>query len=192
MHRKPVVRFAVLPAGTTPDALDQAEAIPAADFFSTSLQVVMKADEDQPVALASAQSLIVNGWCDLDDAMLGKDTLSNSLNDIESPLGQFMRLAKMLSDKARTLPKSFEGIRDTITQQDSIRKDRYRGMLQRAVVDYAQIILGLEELLDVMQQDWEVTVDNTKQITFAEPTWKDVPPQLENLSSNSSLMAKQK
>ena len=196
MHRKPVLRFTIAAANTDPASIEQAEALSAAcKFFSIALQVVLKAEEDQPIALVSAKPLLVDAWYELDDAVIGKASLIHQVSDTESALGQFMALAKILSDRARTLSEAYEGSNDQLASQDLVRKDRYRGMLQRSVVDYAQILLGLDELLGVLQKDWDVRLNTSSRASTPGLQWNAVPattrrPMATNAGSGSLPDAK--
>lgn len=166
MDRKPVLRFTLVPAGTDPTQLQQANALAAvARFFAASLLVVNRAEEDQATALSSAHKVVLDARYTFDDALLGQTTLVSTTQDREKPLGQFVALAKMLGDKSKTLSESYDGATGNEATQDPIRKERYRGMLQRTVVDYAQILLALNELTDVMQKEWGVSVDVNAPVT---------------------------
>ena len=175
MHRKPVLRFIVEPVSTSVQDIDQAATLSiAASFFKKSLQIVLKSEEDQPLALSNAKHLIVNAWNDLDDAILSKETLLDQANDTEFVLGQFMALAKRLRDTAKTLTEAFEGSNDELAAKDAMRKERYRGILQRNLVEYAQLLLALDELIDVMEKDWAIRLDYNTRKAEEPSTWSEV------------------
>jgi hypothetical protein len=172
MNRKPLLRFTLVPAGSDPAQIQQANALAAAArFFAAALLIVDKAEEDQATALTSAKTVVVDARYKFDDALLGQTTLAAASQDREQPLGQFVALAKMLSDKSKTLSESYEGATGTESSKDPVRKDRYRGMLQRTVVDYAQILLALNELTDVMQKEWKVGIDVNSAISTGQANW---------------------
>lgn len=172
MNRKPLLRFTLVPAGSDVAQIHQANALAAAArFFAAALLIVDKAEEDQATALTSAKTVVVDARYKFDDALLGQTTLAAASQDREQPLGQFVALAKMLSDKSKTLSESFEGATGTESSKDPVRKDRYRGMLQRTVVDYAQILLALNELTDVMQKEWKVGIDVNSAISTGQANW---------------------
>jgi len=64
-----------------------------------------------------------------------------------------------LEDKGRTLSESYAGAVDGDLNRENARKESFREMLQRAVIDYAQILLALNELADTMKRDWNVGVN---------------------------------
>ena len=181
MHRKPVLRFQLVAAGDGKDEVEQAEALSAAAQFLTSvLLIVEKAEEDQSVAMGGAKSVVIEAREKFEDAIAGQPSLEVASTDKESPLGQFAALAKMLGDKSKTLSEVYAGAMDGAANNETARKESYRGMLQRTVIDYAQILLALNELCDVMKKEWRVSVDTKSKVADIDVRWSapavaDVP-----------------
>jgi len=178
MDRKHILRFQLIAAGDGIEQNEQARSLKAAaQFLSSALLIVEKAEEEQSVAMGSANTVVVEARERFEDALLEQPLLAGAAGNRDKPLGQFVALAKLLGDKSRTLSEAYAGAMDGAANNEAARKERYRGMLQRTVIDYAQILLALNELADAMQKDWGVRVDTTNKVTEAQVKWA-VPGKL--------------
>jgi hypothetical protein len=77
----------------------------------------------------------------------------------------------MLADKSKTLKESYAGAMDGDLNKEAARKERFRGMLQESVVEYAQILLALNELADTMKTEWKVRVDTKRKLEPLTVAW---------------------
>ena len=74
----------------------------------------------------------------------------------------------------KRLLEAFEGSNDELAAKDAMRKERYRGILQRNLVEYAQLLLALDELIDVMEKDWAIRLDYNTRKAEEPSTWSEV------------------
>lgn len=176
MHRKHILRFQLIAAGDGNEENEQARALAAAaQFLSTALLIVEKAEEEQSVAMGSANTVVVEARERFEDVLLEQPSLESSSEDKGKPLGQFVALAKLLGDKSKTLSEAYAGAMDGAANNEAARKESYRGMLQRTVIDYAQILLALNELADAMQKEWKVGVDTQNKVAQQNVEWSTAP-----------------
>jgi len=176
VHRKELLQCQLIAAGDGTGQVEQARALAAAaQFLSSALLIVEKAEEDQSVAMGSAKSVVVEARERFEDQLREQTTLKQESRNKENSLGQFAALAKLLGDKSKTLSEAYQGAVDGAANNETARKDSYRGMLQRTVIDYAQILLALNELCDGMQKEWGVSVDTRNKLEGVEIAW--ISPQ---------------
>ena len=158
--KRPMLRFALVPAGTAPSDIQRFEALTAASkFLAAALVVIDDAESDQAKTLAGIKKVIGPARSRFDDALINLTTLENDAASKKKKLGQFVALAQLLDDTASNLSESYEAAIDGNRFKDEARKDRFRGLLQRSLVEYAQIILALDELTTGMRKEWEITID---------------------------------
>ena len=179
VHRKELLQCQLIAAGDGTGQVEQARALAAAaQFLSSALLIVEKAEEDQSFAMGSAKSVVVEARERFEDQLREQTTLKQESRNKENSLGQFAALAKLLGDKSKTLSEAYQGAVDGAANNEIARKDSYRGMLQRTVIDYAQILLALNELCDGMQKEWGVSVDTKSKVVTTDVAWSTVtPPQ---------------
>jgi len=172
MHRKQILRFQLVAAGDGIEENEQARGLAAAaQFLSSALLIVEKAEKEQSVAMGSANTVVVEARERFEDALLEQPTLGAMSENKTKPLGQFVALAKLLGDKSKTLSEAYAGAMDGAANNEAARKESYRGMLQRTVIDYAQVLLALNELADAMQRDWGVRVDTKNRVVESQVKW---------------------
>lgn len=173
MQRKTILRFQLIAAGDGNEENEQARALAAAaQFLSSALLIVEKAEEEQSVAMGSANTVVVEARERFEDALLEQPSLESISEDKGKPLGQFVALAKLLGDKSKTLSEAYAGAMDGAANNEAARKKSYRGMLQRTVIDYAQILLALNELADAMKKEWGVRVDTKTKLEGQTIEWR--------------------
>ncbi len=128
--------------------------------------------------------IVTNARNEYDDSLLAVVDAADDSSDRTTPLGQFTALAQLLDDTANNLSDSYEVAIDGGRFKDAARKEQFRGLLQRSLVEYAQIVMALDELTRSMQKGWRVKVDTKNKVPLLEVSWKrsgSGPRALENL-----------
>ena len=170
--RKPLLRFQLVSASTNPSDIQKAEALStAARFLAIALLIIEKADSDQSAAFGNVKTLVTNARNNFDDSLLNADAIAEDLQDKRTTIGKYVALAQLLDDTANNLSDSNEVAMEGDEAKDLARKDRFRGLLQRSLVEYAQIVLALDELLGVMKKDWKISVDTKTKAAPVEVSW---------------------
>jgi hypothetical protein len=171
--KKPMLRFALTPSGTTPDDTQRHEALSAATtFLAVALLVIDKAEQDQATALTGIKEIVGPARSQFDDSLINLDTLEDEAANKKKRLGQFVALAQLLDDTASNLSESYVAAMDGDRFKDEARKDRFRGLLQRSLIEYAQILLAMDEIVDGMRKEWRITVDTKKAIERPAILWE--------------------
>lgn len=171
--RKPLLRFRLVSATTDPADIQRAEAISAAArFLAIALLIIEKADDDQAAAFGNVKTLVTNARNDFDDGLLNADAIAEEIQDKQTTVGKYVALAQLLDDTANNLSDSHEVATEGDEAKDLARKDRFRGLLQRSLVEYSQIILALDELLGIMKKDWKISVDTKNKAIPVEVSWE--------------------
>ena len=184
--RRPVLRFHLVASSTQPDDQSRAEVLEAAArFLASALLIIEKADAEQEAAFSNIKVIVTNARNEYDDALLTAAHSADDGSDQTTPLGQFTALAQLLDDTANNLSESYEVAIDGGRFKDAARKEQFRGLLQRSLVEYAQIVMALDELTRSMQKDWRVKVDTQKKVPLLEVSWNrpgSGPSTLEDLA----------
>lgn len=172
IQKKPMLRFALLPSGTNPTDLQKHEALTAATrFLATALVVIEKAEQDQATALTGIKQIVGPARSTFDDALINLDSLEDDAANKKRQLGQFVALAQLLDDTASNLSESYVAALDGDRFKDEVRKDRFRGLLQRSLIEYAQILLALDELTNAMRKEWKIKVDTKTPAPVVSVSW---------------------
>jgi hypothetical protein len=100
----------------------------------------------------------------LDDAWLRQDV---TYSDLNTTTGKFFALAKRLDDVAANLSESYLIANEGEQAKDEQRKEMFRALLQESLVSYAQIILALDEMSNLLTQDFDFKPDVDKPIAIA-------------------------
>ena len=170
--RKPVLRFRLEPPGTEGADLQRTAALQAAaKFLATAMVIIEKAETDQATAFGNIRTIVTNARNDLDDSLVSADGLAEEAQDRKTNIGKFVALAQLLDDTSNNLSESFVVAMDGDRFKDVARKERFRGLLQRSLVDYAQIILALDELTGGMKTEWAVKVNTKDKAPAVEVSW---------------------
>jgi len=106
-----------------------------------------------------------------EDSLLEVSGLEAEWESTKTDLGKFYKLSQMLADKAKTLAESYVGAMDGDMNKEAARKERFRGMLQESVVEYAEILLALNELTDKIKTDWKMRVDTKQKVEPIQVAW---------------------
>ena len=170
--KKPMLRFALMPSDTTPDDMQRHEALSAATkFLAVALLVIDKAEKDQATALTGIKEIVGPARSQFDDSLINLDTLEDEAASKKKRLGQFVALAQLLDDTASNLSESYAAAMDGDRFKDEARKDRFRGLLQRSLIEYAQILLAMDELTNAMRKDWKIKVDTKTPAPVVSVSW---------------------
>ena len=170
--KKPMLRFALMPSDTTPDDMQRHEALSAATkFLAVALLVIDKAEKDQATALTGIKEIVGPARSQFDDSLINLDTLEDEAANKKKRLGQFVALAQLLDDTASNLSESYAAAMDGDRFKDEVRKDRFRGLLQRSLIEYAQILLAMDELTNAMRKDWKIKVDTKTPAPVVSVSW---------------------
>jgi hypothetical protein len=160
--RRPELRFRLVAASTETKDEKRAEVLEAAArFLATSLLIIDKVEEDQEVGLTAIKTIVANARNEFEDVLLAEADVTTDSSNKETPLGQFTFLAQLLDDTSSNLSESYEVAIDGSRAKDAARKDQFRGLLQRSLIEYAQIVMALDESTRAIQKDWMVKVDTT-------------------------------
>jgi hypothetical protein len=164
LDKKPLYRFEPLLVDSDTDSRLHTESMKAAaSFMALALSIVDAAQKDQAVtfskikpALSDARQKLNDGWLEL-----GIDATDRYTTE-----GRFAALAKRLDDVASNLSDSYEVANEGEQAHDQQRKDTFRATLQESLVNYAQIILALDEMSTVMKNEWKIKPDVKRPIQF--------------------------
>jgi hypothetical protein len=173
--RRPELRFRLVAASTEP--ADEKRAVvleAAARFLASALLIIEKADEDQATALGNIKRIVTNARNEFDDVLLANSEVSADSSDREKPLGQFTALAQLLDDTSNNLSESYEVAIDGSRAKDAARKDQFRGLLQRSLIEYAQVVMALDEVLRAIMKEWSIAVDRRTMAAISSLEW-DAP-----------------
>jgi len=172
MPKKPMLRFALMPTGTSPEDLQKHEALTAATrFLAAALLVIDKAEQDQATALTGLKQVVGPARTAFDDALINLTSLEDDAANKKKKLGQYAALAQLLDDTANNLSESYVAAMDGDRFKDEAKKDRFRGLLQRSLIEYAQILLALDELTNAMRKDWDIKVDTQTPASGMDAKW---------------------
>jgi hypothetical protein len=172
LARKPIYRFEPVTDSSDTDGQQRAEALKAASqFMRSALLIVAEAQKDQAKTFANIKTIVADARLKLDDDWVRQTALATDLTDLKTPVGKFVVLAKRLDDVSNNLSDSFEVAIDGDQAQDDQRKETFRALLQESLVNYAQIVLALDEMTVVMASDWKVKPDVAKPLEPIAVSW---------------------
>ena len=145
LHKKPLYRFEpLLIKQDDPISKQQAEVMKSATaFMRSALSIIDAAQKDQVTTFRSIKAAVSEARERLDDTFLRQGV---DVSDKSTTAGKFAALAKRLDDVASNLSDSYEVAAEGDKEKDQQRKDTFRALLQKSLVDYAQIILALDEM----------------------------------------------
>jgi hypothetical protein len=152
LDKKSVYRFEPLLANSDTVTRNKAEIMKATvAFMINSLSVISESETNQAKAFKGIKSEILRAREFLSDnyLRLGIDT-----RDKNSTAGKFALLAKRLSDVASNLTDSYLVSMEGNTSSDSQRKETFRSQLQQSLLYYAQIVLGMDEMVSEMEVEY--------------------------------------
>ena len=181
LDKKPLLRFEPVAAANDPDARLHADILKSAAIFErVALSVIDEAQKDQSAAFTRIKPVVSDARQTLTDNWL---RLGVDSTDRKTAVGRFTALAKRLDDVASNLSESYEVAVDGDRQKDQLRKETFRGQLQGSLVDYAEIILALDEMAVEMRNTWQIKPDLDK--PFATTIGLSIKPPAGRLNSYS-------
>lgn len=164
LDKKPLYRFEPLVTDATSEGRRQAETLKtAASFMRLALSIIEEAQKDQSTTFSKIKPAVSEARQQMSDAFL---RLAVDVTDRKSAEGRFALLAKKLDDVASNLSDSYVVANEGDQAKDQQRKDRFRALLQESLVNYAQIILAMDEMSTMMKDEWKVKPDVDKPIQF--------------------------
>ena len=161
LDKKPMFRFEPQ-LGDDADAESQLHAEilkSAASFMRVALAIVEEANTDQEATLVRIKPAMKEARLTLNDSWL---RLGVDASDKTTTEGKFAALAKRLDDVSSNLTESYEVANEGDQEQDVIRKETFRGLLQESLIRYAQIILAMDEMATEMKDKWGIKPDLDK------------------------------
>ena len=148
LHKKPLLRFEPLADAADRESKQRAEVLKtAAGFLRVSLSIIDAAEKDQTRTFRTIKATVSTARDKLDDAWLLQGV---DVTDKKSTEGKFAALAKRLNDIASNLSDSHQAAAEGDREKDQLRKDAFRGLLQESLINYAQVVLALNEMFGVM------------------------------------------
>ncbi|TWU09962.1 hypothetical protein [Allorhodopirellula heiligendammensis] len=161
LDRKALYRFA--PSGSGKEDL-----LAATNFVVTALSVVENGQKDQSKTFRQIKTLISDARYELGDRWL---KLGIKSRDESTDEWRFVALARKLEDVSANLGDSYTVSVERENAGDWERRDLYRGLLQKALLQYAETVLALDEMASAMAESrgFEPNMELPLVIVRAEP-----------------------
>jgi hypothetical protein len=121
-------------------------------------------DSDQRTAFEQLHQETQSARDALDTQLSSHPVLASPLDDPHSNLGQFSRTAKRLADSSENITDAYKLAGDGDQQNDPDRKNRFRGELQRMLVDYASTVMTADQKLSSSADEWKIIPDRGKSL----------------------------
>jgi hypothetical protein len=158
--RRPELRFRLVAASDSAEDVSRVAALESLmTFLSRALSIVEKSEGDLADTLVSVKAFVTSAREECEDRLIIQPALAAELRDPTAPLGQFSTLMQLLDETSQNLSESFEVAAEGDVSNDTARKDQFRGLLQRSLVDYAQLLMALDESSRALQREWKISVD---------------------------------
>lgn len=141
----------------------------ATRFIRTALALVEHSEAHQASVFREMRSIVskaredlANSWTQ--DGVAFTDEASNEW--------KFAVLARYLEDIASNLTDSYQASVDSAANHDDERRNLYRGLLQKSLVQYAEGVLALDEMATEMAEDLGFSPSLEK--PFEKITWVNI------------------
>ena len=145
LDQQPLYRYEPLMLASDTPSRERAEMIKtAATFMALSLSIISEAEKDQGATFTRIKPAIAEARESLSDTYL---RLAIDVSDKRTDIGRFFALAKKIDDVAANLTDSYIVAMEGDSAKDRQRKDLFRAQLQQSLLNYAQIILAMDEML---------------------------------------------
>ena len=145
LDQKPLYRYEPVMLASDTLSRERAEMIKsAATFMSLSLSIISEAEKDQVATFTRIKPAIAEARKSLIDTYL---RLALDFTDKRTDIGRFFALAKKIDDVAANLTDSYIVAMEGDSAKDRQRKDLFRAQLQQSLLNYAQIVLAMDEML---------------------------------------------
>lgn len=165
LDKKPLYRFEPVLTGTDSESRQRAETMKAASvFMALALSIIAEAEKDQAGTFTRIKPAVAQARQSLNDAYL---RLAIDVINKQSNIGRFVALSKQLDDVAANLTDSYIVAMEGDSAKDEQRKETFRALLQESLINYAQIVLAIDEMASLMQDDFAYEPDLDKPIRFS-------------------------
>ena len=164
LHKKPLLRFEPLADAADRESKQRAEVLKtAAGFLRVSLSIIDAAEKDQTRTFRTIKATVSTARDKLDDAWLLQGI---DVTDKKSTEGKFAALAKRLTDVSKNLSDSHQAAAEGDREKDRMRKEAFRELLQESLINYAQVVLALNEMFGVMIDEGKYKPDLEKPVVM--------------------------
>jgi hypothetical protein len=164
LDQKPAYRFEPLLNDLDADYVQRTEVMKsAASFMALALSIIGEAEKNQQGTFLKLKPAVAKGRQTLNDSYL---RLAVDNSDSQSSVGRFVALAKRLDDISANLTDSYSVATEGDLAGDQLRKDTFRAMLQSSLINYAQIILAMDEMAELMKEECKFRPNVDKSIRF--------------------------
>ncbi len=160
LDKKPLYRF--MPKGSGQESLTA-----AASFVVVALAIVKSGESDQGGAFRQIKPMVTKARSELGDKWL---KLGVKYQEQSSDEWKFATLARYLEDVSSNLSDSYSVSIDSARNSDADRRDMYRGLLQKSLVQYAEAVLALNEMASEMGTASRFEPDLNKPISLVSTT----------------------
>lgn len=165
LDQKPLYRFDPLLLASDTLSRQRAETIKtSAAFMALSLSIVSDAETDQAGTFTRIKPAVAEARQKLSDAFL---SLGIDVTDKKTNIGRFYALAKKIDDVSSNLTDSYIVAMEGDSAKDQQRKTLFRGQLQQSLLNYAQIVLAMDEMLTALAEDVDYKPNTDSPIQFA-------------------------
>ena len=134
-------------------------------FMRAALSIITNPEADQERTFARIKPVISDSRKRLASAWLKAAVDATKKGTPES---QFALLAKKLDDTASNLSESYLVAMEGDVQGDRQQKQVMREQLQRSLVRYAQILLGMDEMIMSLRDQWSIEIDPDKPLILTD------------------------
>lgn len=160
LDKKPIFRFEPIVVANDADAKLHAEIMKSsAIFMRLALSILAEAPKDQAATFSRIKAAVSEERDRLNDIWLRLDV---DATDKDTNEGKFAALAKRLDELASNLSESYLVAMEGDQAQDQQRKDTFRGLFQESLLNYAEIVLALDEMSEEMKKEWKIKPDLDK------------------------------
>jgi hypothetical protein len=164
LDQKPVYRFEPLLVDLDTNYIQRTDAMKsAASFMALALSIMGEAEKNQQGTFLKLKPAVAKGRQTLNDNFL---RLAVDNTDSQSSVGRFTALAKRLDDVSANLTDSYLVATEGDLAGDQQRKDTFRALLQSSLINYAQIILAMDEMAELMKEECNFEPNVDKSIQF--------------------------
>ena len=164
LDEKPLYRFEPLMMASDTDSRNKTEMIrTTSEFMALALSIITESEKEQTRTFLKIKPAIEQGRRNLSDSFL---RLSIENVDKNSTLGRFLALAKRLEDIAANLTDSYVVAMEGDSAKDRQRKETFRAQLQQSLLGYAQIVLAMDEMSELMKEECNYQPNVGKSIRF--------------------------
>jgi hypothetical protein len=164
LDQKPLYRFDPLLLTSDTPSRERAEMIKtSAAFMALSLSIVSDAEKDQVGTFTRIKPAVAEARQKMSDSFL---RLGMDVTDKQTNVGRFSALAKKIDDVSANLTDSYIVAVEGDSAKDQQRKTLFRGQLQQSLLNYAQIILAMDEMLCCLAEEVSYSPNTDAPIQF--------------------------